>query len=162
MGRIPPKKPVETSEDDDDAKKTRVNKKNLDAIREEDEILNNNNESARRRKEYAQQLRKPTPKVHKPKPPMPYEPKAELRNFNEIDCLGLLERDQKGNIVVSQNEHGEYVDLNQRKVTQHGHLLDKDEDIVSAHDPNFKMFTNVLGGGLPAPFSFERYNFSAF
>ena len=41
-------------------------------------------------------------------------------------------------------------------------MLDKDEDIVAATDPNFKMFSNVLGGVVPAPFSFERYNFNAF
>jgi len=47
-------------------------------------------------------------------------------------------------------------------VTQQGYLLDDDDDIVSGQDPNFKMFSNVLGGVLPAPFSFERYNFNPF
>lgn len=85
-----------------------------------------------------------------------------MRNFNEIDVMGLVDRDAKGNAVVTQNEEGQFVDLNQRRVTAQGYLLDKDDDIIAAADPTVKMFTNVLSGVLPAPFSFERYNFNAF
>lgn len=35
-----------------------------------------------------------------------------MRNFNEMDVIGLLERDSKGNVIVTQNANGEYLDLN--------------------------------------------------
>lgn len=37
-----------------------------------------------------------------------------------------------------------------------------EDDVVSAYDPNFKMFKNIIGGVLPAPFSFEKFNFNPF
>lgn len=41
-------------------------------------------------------------------------------------------------------------------------MLDDADDIVRADDPTFKMFTDVIGGDLPAPFSLERFNFNPF
>ncbi len=41
-------------------------------------------------------------------------PDSQRRNFNENDILGDLDRDDKGNVVVLQDENGNNVDKNGR------------------------------------------------
>lgn len=88
-------------------------------------------------------------------------PNAQARTFNENQIMGQLDRNEKGQIVAKQVAN-RFFDLQQRRVTAQGYLLDENDDIVSAEDPTVKMFENVLNGQLPAPFSFERFNFNPY
>lgn len=92
-------------------------------------------------------------------------PDAAKRNFNENDILGDLDRDEKGNVIVLQDEGGNYVDKQGRPVNERGYLLDKsgNGDIVNNVDERQKMFDSKEiddRGEVPAPFCVEKYNFN--
>jgi hypothetical protein len=54
-----------------------------------------------------------------------------MRTFNENDILGDFDRDDKGNVIVLQDEFGNCVDKQGRKVNERGYLQDpKTGDIV--------------------------------
>ena len=92
-------------------------------------------------------------------------PDASLRNFNENDILGDFDRDEKGNVIVLQDESGQYVDKQARAVNERGYLVNKDTgDVIDAVGSR-KMFDHEdidERGELPAPFSVEKYNFNSF
>jgi hypothetical protein len=51
-------------------------------------------------------------------------PDKEKRNFNENDILGDFDRDEKGNVIVLQDDAGNYVDKRGRAVNERGYLKD--------------------------------------
>ena len=51
-------------------------------------------------------------------------PNAQNRNFNENDILGDFDRDEKGNVIVLQDENGNYVDKQGRRVNERGYLIE--------------------------------------
>jgi hypothetical protein len=51
-------------------------------------------------------------------------PNAEKRAFNENYILGDLDRDEKDNIKVLQDENGNCVDNQRRPVNERGYLID--------------------------------------
>ena len=68
-------------------------------------------------------------------------------------------------MVVLEDENGNYVDKQGRKVNERGYLVDKDGngDIVNNEDMNQKMFNREdmdERGEIPAPFCVEKYNFN--
>lgn len=46
----------------------------------------------------------------KKEPEIQVPPNSNNRTFNENDILGDFDRDEKGNVIVLQDENGEYVD----------------------------------------------------
>lgn len=48
----------------------------------------------------------------------------EKRKFNVNDILGEFDRDEKGNLVILENENGELVDKNGKRVNEKGYLID--------------------------------------
>lgn len=48
----------------------------------------------------------------------------EKRKFNVNDILGEFDRDEKGNIIILENENGELVDKNGQRVNEKGYLID--------------------------------------
>jgi hypothetical protein len=50
-------------------------------------------------------------------------PEANKRTFNENDILGEFDRDEKGNIILLQDKHGNFVDKLGRKVNERGYLI---------------------------------------
>lgn len=46
----------------------------------------------------------------KKEPEVQVPPDSNKRTFNENDILGEFDRDEKGNVIVLQDENGEYVD----------------------------------------------------
>ena len=92
-------------------------------------------------------------------------PDASLCKFNENDILGDFDRDEKGNVIVLQDESGQYVDKQARAVNERGYLVNKDTgDVIDAVGSR-KMFDHEdidERGELPAPFSVEKNNFNTF
>lgn len=87
------------------------------------------------------------------------KPDVLARNFNEQDCLGRFETDQKGGLIVTADGSGGFIDLDAKKCTKDGYLLNPDGKIVSSTNPDFVMFEV---GSVPPSLLFERHNFSAF
>jgi hypothetical protein len=57
-------------------------------------------------------------------------PNADLRTFNVNDILGDLERDDKGNVVINQDQGGDNCDKQGNFTNQRGYLLDKNSGAV--------------------------------
>jgi hypothetical protein len=57
-------------------------------------------------------------------------PEANKRTFNENDILGEFNRDEKGNIILLQDKHGNFVDKLGRKVNERGYLINPQGDII--------------------------------
>lgn len=88
-------------------------------------------------------------------------PIGALRNFNELDVMGHVERDGTGTpFVMLANE--EYRDKNNRLVTSYGYLLDRNRHVVSVYNGSSLFRTLLNPDTLPAPFLFERFNFNPF
>lgn len=105
-------------------------------------------------------LKPPIPRatpVFKPNMPKTYNPPKNDRTFNEHQIVGNVNRD---NVGCAKCPAGR--DLDNRRVTHMGYLLDEDGYIVSNEDPNCIIFKELVKGNIPAPHMFERFNFSAF
>lgn len=90
-------------------------------------------------------------------------PDASKRTFNENDILGDLDRDEKGNIIVLQDEAGHHVDKLGRPVNERGYLKDPATGDIIENYQNKKMFDQRdidERGEIPAPFSLEKFNFN--
>lgn len=65
-----------------------------------------------------------------------FEPEFDNRNFNEIDIVGDLDRDDRGNILLFLDEitgKPVYVDAKNKPVNAYGYRLDKSTgDILNA------------------------------
>ena len=57
-------------------------------------------------------------------PVLEVPPDSQKRTFNENDILGEFDRDEKGGIIVLQDDTGQYVDKMGRRVNERGYLLD--------------------------------------
>lgn len=90
-------------------------------------------------------------------------PMAFLRQFNEYDVLGDLDRDDKGNLVILQDRNGLTKDKNRNQVNKKGYLIDpKTGDVVDNMQRQQMFLQKDLGsnGELPAPFNIEKFNFN--
>ena len=91
-------------------------------------------------------------------------PDSTKRTFNENDILGEFDRDEKGNIVLLQDEAGQYIDKLGRKVNERGYLLDpKGTGDIVENMKNQKMFSKSdldERGEVPAPYYVEKHNFN--
>jgi len=87
-------------------------------------------------------------------------PKTESRRFNECDIIGNLERDEKGNVVLGENN----VDKDGKKINQRGYLVNpKTLDVINNHNGDTMFTKKELDdkGEVPAPFSLEKHGFNA-
>jgi len=58
-------------------------------------------------------------------------PNSDLRDFNEYDIIGDLDRDEKGNLVILEDKNGRRHDKQRNPVNQRGYLMDpKTNNIV--------------------------------
>jgi len=92
-------------------------------------------------------------------------PDAEKRTFNENDILGDFDRDEKGNVIVLQEEGGRYVDKQGRPVNEKGYLLNQSTGDIIENQNKKKMFDKQEideKGEIPAPFCVEKHNFNPF
>ena len=54
-------------------------------------------------------------------------PNADMRNFNENDILGQLDRDDKGNLIIDEDN---LQDKDGKAINERGYLLSEEGDIV--------------------------------
>lgn len=103
-------------------------------------------------------------------PDMSHAPDAERRNFNEIDIVGHVERDDKGNLIVEfGNDHdmdkSVYYDLNGQPINIKGYRIDPvTGDVLHNRTLNLMFPAESLDerGCVPAPFCIEKFNFNPF
>ena len=93
-------------------------------------------------------------------------PNADSRKFNENDILGDYDRDEKGNVILPEGEDaasGVFTDKHGNRTNQRGYLIDPATGDVINNMNGQKMFDQSEmddRGEVPAPFSFEKYNFN--
>ena len=90
-------------------------------------------------------------------------PNAQLRDFNEHDVLGDLDRDDKGNLVVLEDKNGRKHDKKRNPVNQRGYLIDpKSNDVIEnmTNQPMFAAAEIDERGEIPAPYCLEKHNFN--
>lgn len=79
--------------------------------------------------------------------------------------MGEFDRDEKGNIIILQDQEGNCIDKRGRRVNERGYLIDPNTgDIVEMHDKQ-KMFDKQdidERGEIPAPYCVEKHNFNPF
>ena len=96
---------------------------------------------------------------------MQVPPDKEKRNFNENDIMGTFDRDEKGNVIVLQDDSGNYVDKLGRGVNERGYLKDPQTGDIIENFQNKKMFDQKdidERGEIPAPYCVEKHNFNPF
>ena len=92
----------------------------------------------------------------------------EKRDFNEIDILGTLDRDDKGNIIVPIDEKTgskRSYDKEGRPINQYGYLVDSNTGNVVQTDTGAVVFAAPdldERGNIPMPFALEKFNFNPF
>lgn len=92
-------------------------------------------------------------------------PMADSRRFNENDIIGNLDRDEKGNITcyAGDKESGKFFDKDGRATNHRGYMINPDNGDVINNLNGQRMFSKSEldeRGEVPAPFSFEKYNFN--
>lgn len=92
----------------------------------------------------------------------------EKRDFNEIDILGTLSRDDKGNIILPIDDSTgskRSFDKNGRPINQYGYLIDSESGSVINTHTNVKVFSFAdldERGNIPMPYAIEKFNFNPF
>jgi hypothetical protein len=95
-------------------------------------------------------------------------PSADLRNFNEIDIVGEVERDDKGTLIIEFDQNGTqeaHYDLKGQPISSKGYRIDVNSGNIIHNSKQTKMFEARSiddRGNLPAPFNIERFNFNPF
>jgi len=88
----------------------------------------------------------------------------EKRRFNVNDILGEFDRDEKGNLVILQeNKSGNLIDKDGNRVNEKGYLIDAKTGDVVEKEKGRKIFdAKELDerGELPPPYNLERFNFN--
>lgn len=84
------------------------------------------------------------------------------RNFNECDILGEFDRDDKGNIIVLQDDEGNIQDKDGNPTNERGYLMDQSGNILDNHRKRKMFDKNDMDdrGEVPAPYCVEKHNFN--
>ena len=89
----------------------------------------------------------------------------DKKRFNVNDILGEFDRDEKGNLVILQeNRTGHLIDKDGNRVNEKGYLIDEATGDVVEKERGKKVFdAKELDerGELPPPYNLERFNFNA-
>ncbi len=95
--------------------------------------------------------------------PVENPPNADSRTFNIYDILGELDRDDRGNIIVLQDSHGNNLDKTGHPTNIRGYLTDpKTGDVLENHTKTKLFGAEEIDekGEVPAPFCVEKFNFN--
>lgn len=88
----------------------------------------------------------------------------DKRRFNVNDILGEFDRDEKGNLVILQeNKTGNLIDKEGNRVNEKGYRIDASTGDVVEKEKGKKIFdAKELDerGELPPPYNLERFNFN--
>ena len=87
--------------------------------------------------------------------------------FNEIDIVGTLERDDRGNVLVPVDENGNRRGFDQegRPINHYGYLINKETGDIFHNTSLAKVFSGKEldeRGNIPMPYALEKYNFNPF
>ena len=99
--------------------------------------------------------------------PLFFEPEIDHRSFNEIDIVGDLDRDERGNVLLFLDERtgkSVYVDAKNKPINAYGYRIDETTGDIT-DSKGAKMFDRRdldERGNIPMPFSIEKYNFNPF
>jgi hypothetical protein len=96
-----------------------------------------------------------------------FESHVELRTFNEIDIIGDLDRDERGNVLLFLDEatgKSVLIDAQYRAVNIYGYLVDKATGNIIDNDGRKVFDRHDLDerGNLPMPYALEKFNFNPF
>lgn len=96
-----------------------------------------------------------------------FEPELDIRGFNEIDIVGDLDRDDRGNVLLFLDEatgKSVLIDAQYRPVNTYGYLVDKATgDIIDGYGRKvFDRRDLDERGNLPMPYALEKFNFNPF
>lgn len=100
---------------------------------------------------------------NKPDHPVEMPPNAENRTFNVNDILGELDRDNRGNIIVLEDNQGNHIDKTGQLTNIRGYLTNPLTGDILENHTNQKLFDAAEideKGEVPAPFSLEKFNFN--
>ena len=100
---------------------------------------------------------------NKPNHPVEMPPNADNRTFNVNDILGELDRDNRGNIIVLEDNQGYNVDKTGQLTNIRGYLTNPLSGEILENHTNQKMFDAADiddKGEVPAPFCIEKFNFN--
>ena len=100
---------------------------------------------------------------NKPDHPVEMPPNAENRTFNVNDILGELDRDNRGNIIVLEDNQGNHIDKTGQLTNVRGYLTNPLTGDILENHTNQKLFDAAEideKGEVPAPFSLEKFNFN--
>ena len=88
----------------------------------------------------------------------------EYRSFNEIDIVGDLDRDDRGNLVLTRFDGKQGQDRRGSAVNQYGYLIDFQGNVINNKTGRVAFAYKDLDekGNLPMPYSVEKYNFNPF
>lgn len=87
----------------------------------------------------------------------------EKRKFNVNDIMGDFDRDERGHPLILQDNKGELVDKDGKRVNEKGYIVDPKTGDVLDREKGRKVFSSEEldeRGELPPPFNLERYNFN--
>ena len=96
-----------------------------------------------------------------------FEPQNDYRSFNEIDIVGDLDRDERGNVLLFLDEttgKSVFVDAKYRPINNYGYLIDKATgDVLNQSGAKvFDIRDLDEQGNIPMPYALEKYNFNPF
>jgi hypothetical protein len=97
-----------------------------------------------------------------------FDPEFDNRTFNEIDIIGDLDRDDRGNVLLFLDEltgKSVYVDAKNKPVNVYGYRIDKATGDILHAKTGKKVFDRRdldERGNIPMPFAIEKFNFNPF
>jgi len=88
----------------------------------------------------------------------------ERRMFNEIDIIGDLDRDNRGNLVLTRFDGSQGQDRRGRSVNQYGYMIDVQGNVINNKTGRVAFAFKDLDekGNIPMPYSVEKFNFNPF
>ena len=88
----------------------------------------------------------------------------ERRTFNEIDIIGDLDRDDRGNLVLTRFDGKTGQDRRGQAVNQYGYLIDFSGNVINNKTGRVAFAYKDLDekGNIPMPYSVEKFNFNPF
>ena len=88
----------------------------------------------------------------------------DRRTFNEIDIIGDLDRDDRGNLILTRFDGKNGQDRRNRAVNQYGYMIDLSGNIINNKTGRVAFAFKDLDekGNIPMPYSVEKYNFNPF
>lgn len=80
------------------------------------------------------------------------------RRFDITDCIGQLEKDNKGILFARQDKNGLKFDLLNRRVNTHGYLIDEAGNVIEKDGRIIFLKKHLINEEIPKIFPFSKFN----